>query len=89
MLNVVVKGAFHQPVCAKGLLDVTFETFFRVEFNWLEVFDVQRVKKHIPYSSFFLVDPERVSGENDSFKDASKRIGGESDSCSHYLVTLG
>lgn len=89
MLYVVVKGAFHQPVCAKSLLYVTFETFFRVKFDWLEVLDVKRVEKHIPYSSFFLVHPEGVSGEDDSFEDASERIGGESDACSHYLVTLG
>jgi hypothetical protein len=35
------------------------------------------------------VHPEGVSGEDDSFEDASERIGGESDACSHYLVTLG
>jgi hypothetical protein len=35
------------------------------------------------------VDPEGVPGQDDSLEDASERVGGESDSCGHYLVTLG
>lgn len=89
MLYVIVEGALHQAVCAERLLYVPFEPFLGVKFDGLEVLDVQGVKEHVPHSSFFLVDPEGVPGQDDSLEDASERVGGESDSCGHYLVTLG
>ena len=57
MLYVIVEGALHQAVCAESLLDVTFKPFLSVKFDRFEVLDVQWVKEHIPYGSFFLVDP--------------------------------
>ena len=61
------------PMRPETLRDIAFASPFSPQLHRLEVRYILWIEEHVPYRRRFLVDFERVAGEDDAFGDDASR----------------